>query len=132
MVNDPTGDFLTRLRNAQLRKQDDVVIPTTKILSAIADILKKNNYIEDYAVSDEKGLAQQNLTVTLKYIGGEPAMRNLERISKPGLRKYLNYKEIPKVLNGKGIGIFSTSKGVLSGNDAKTQKVGGEYLCEIW
>ncbi len=132
MVNDPTGDFLTRLRNAQLRKQEEVVVPTTRIISAIAEILKKNNYIEDYSVSDDKGLAQQNITVKLKYIGGEPAMRSLERISKPGLRKYLNYKEIPKVLNGKGIGIFSTSKGVLSNNEAKTQKVGGEYLCEIW
>jgi len=132
MVNDPIGDFLTRLRNAQLRKQEEVVVPATKMLAAIADILKKNGYVEGYNVSSEKGVAQQSLTVQLKYIAGEPAMRNMERISKPGLRKYLNYKEIPKVLNGKGIGIFSTPKGVLSAEDAKKSKVGGEYLCEIW
>jgi len=132
MVNDPIGDFLTRLRNAQLRKQEVVVVPTTKTLVAITDILKKNGYIEDYSVGTDKAVAQQSLTINLKYIDGEPAMRNMERISKPGLRKYLNYKEIPKVLNGKGIGIFSTPKGVLSTDDARKGKVGGEYLCEIW
>lgn len=132
MVNDPIADFLTRLRNAQLRKQEVVVVPSTKTLVAISNILKKQGYIEDYKVSADKAAVQQSLSLQLKYIAGEPAMRSIERISKPGLRKYLNYKEIPKVLNGKGIGVFSTPKGVLSGEDAKNSKVGGEYLCEIW
>ena len=132
MVNDTIADYLTRIRNAQLRKQEVVVVPATKILVSISDILKKTNYIEAYEVSETKDAPQQELSVVLKYTLGEPAMRNMKRISKPGLRKYVNYKEIPKVLNGKGIAIISTPKGVLSGDDAKKSKVGGEYLCEIW
>lgn len=132
MVNDTIADYLTRLRNAQLRKQEFVTIPATKMLVSISEILKKSNLIEDYEVSNEENLPQQSLSLKLKYFGSEPAMRSIKRISKPGLRKYVNYKEIPKVLNGKGIAIISTPQGVLSGDDAKKSKVGGEYLCEIW
>jgi small subunit ribosomal protein S8 len=132
MVNDTIADYLTRVRNAQLRKQEFVTIPSTKLLVAISEILKKSNLIEDFEVSNEENLPQQSLNIKLKYFGSEPAMRSLKRISKPGLRKYVNYKEIPKVLNGKGIAIISTPQGVLSGDDAKKTKVGGEYLCEIW
>lgn len=132
MVNDTIADYLTRVRNAQLRKQEFVSIPATKMLVAISEILKKSNMIEDYEVSNEEKLPQQTLNVKLKYFGSEPAMRSMKRISKPGLRKYVNYKEIPKVLSGKGIAIISTPQGVLSGDDAKKSKVGGEYLCEIW
>lgn len=132
MVNDTIADYLTRVRNAQLRKQEFVTIPSTKVLVAISEILKKSNMIEDYEVSNEENLPQQSLNIKLKYLGLEPAMRSMKRISKPGLRKYVNYKEIPKVLNGKGIAIISTPQGVLSGDDAKKSKVGGEYLCEIW
>mgnify|MGYP000506386680 CR=1 FL=1 len=132
MVNDTIADYLTRVRNAQLRKQEFVTIPSTKVLVAISEILKKSNMIEDYEVSNEENLPQQSLNIKLKYLGLEPAMRSMKRISKPGLRKYINYKEIPKVLNGKGIAIISTPQGVLSGDDAKKSKVGGEYLCEIW
>ncbi|MCA9380022.1 30S ribosomal protein S8 [Candidatus Dojkabacteria bacterium] len=132
MVNDTIADYLTRVRNAQLRKQEFVTIPSTKLLVAISEILKKSNLIEDFEVSNEENLPQQSLIIKLKYFGSEPAMRSLKRISKPGLRKYVNYKEIPKVLNGKGIAIISTPQGVLSGDDAKKTKVGGEYLCEIW
>lgn len=132
MVNDTIADYLTRVRNAQLRKQEFVTIPSTKVLVAISEILKKSNMIEDYEVSNEENLPQQALNIKLKYFGLEPAMRSMKRISKPGLRKYVNYKEIPKVLNGKGIAIISTPQGVLSGDDAKKSKVGGEYLCEIW
>lgn len=132
MVNDTIADYLTRVRNAQLRKQEFVTIPSTKVLVAISEILKKSNMIEDYEVSSDENLPQQSLNIKLKYFGLEPAMRSMKRISKPGLRKYVNYKEIPKVLNGKGIAIISTPQGVLSGDDAKKSKVGGEYLCEIW
>ena len=132
MVNDPIADFLTRLRNAQLRNRDNIELPATKMLVSLAKILEKYEYVEKVEVIENKENSQDDFVVTLKYINGEPAMRSMKRISKPGLRKYLNYKEIPKVLNGKGIGIYSTPKGVLSGEDAKKDKVGGEYLCEIW
>jgi small subunit ribosomal protein S8 len=98
----------------------------------MSGILKAKEYILDYEVGDDKNLPQQLLTLKLKYIGGEPVMTHLKRVSKPGLRKYMNYKEIPKVLSGKGIAIFSTPKGVLAGDEARKSRVGGEYLCEIW
>lgn len=132
MVNDPIADLLTRLRNAYLRKHNTISLPSSKMLVAITDILKTSGYIESYQLYGDSESVNKVLEVKLKYIFEEPAIRSIKRISKPGLRKYLNYKEIPKVLNGKGIGIFSTPKGVLSGDDAKKNKVGGEYLCEIW
>ena len=132
MVNDTVADFLTRVRNAQERKQEEVVLPATKLLVSMSGILKAKEYILDYEVSDDKNLPQQLLTLKLKYVGGEPVMTHLKRVSKPGLRKYMNYKEIPKVLSGKGIAIFSTPKGVLAGDEARKSRVGGEYLCEIW
>jgi len=132
MVNDTIADFLTRVRNAQERKQEEVVVPATKLLVSMSGILKAKEYILDYEVGEDKSLPQQLLTLKLKYVGGEPVMTHLKRVSKPGLRKYMNYKEIPKVLSGKGIAIFSTPKGVLAGDEARKSKVGGEYLCEIW
>lgn len=132
MVNDTIADFLTRVRNAQERKQEEVVLPATKLLVAMSGILKAKDYILDYEVGEDKNLPQQLLTLKLKYIAGEPVMTHLKRVSKPGLRKYMNYKEIPKVLSGKGIAIFSTPKGLLAGDEARKSKVGGEYLCEIW
>lgn len=132
MVNDPIADLLTRLRNAYLRKHNTISLPSSKMLVAITDILKASGYIESYQLHDDSESVNKVLEIKLKYVLEEPAIRSIKRISKPGLRKYLNYKEIPKVLNGKGIGIFSTPKGVLSGDDAKKNKVGGEYLCEIW
>lgn len=131
MVNDPIADYLTRIRNAQERKQEEVVLPASNILIAMTEILQKNEYIDSFEVVDNKQ-AQKSLTIKLKYIDESPAIRNIERISKPGLRKYVGYKDVPKVLNGKGISIFSTPKGLLSGREAKQNKVGGEYICEVW
>jgi small subunit ribosomal protein S8 len=126
MVNDIVADLLTRLRNAHLRKQKETVVPTTRMVKSIVQILKDENYIENYSIGEKE------LTIQLKYIAKMPAITHLERISKPGVRVYKNFLEIPRVLNGLGISIFSTSKGVMTGKKAKLEKVGGEYLCNIW
>ena len=131
MVNDPIADLLTRIRNANLRNHKAVVVPQTKMLESITAILKEEGYIEDFEIVDTEA-AQNDIQITLKYDKGQPAIRKLERVSKPGLRIYKPYKAIPRVLNGLGINIFSTPKGVMTGEQAKTAKVGGEYLCNIW
>ena len=130
MVNDPIADYLTRIRNAQERKQEVLTLPATNMLVSISDILKKTGFIESFELVD--GELQKELKLTLKYINEMPAIRSLKRVSKPGLRKYISYKDVPKVLSGKGISILSTPQGVLTGDDAKKNKVGGEYICEIW
>jgi small subunit ribosomal protein S8 len=126
MVNDKVADLLARIRNAQQRKQKELSVPETRMVKAIVEILKTEGYIEDFSV--ENG----NILIVLKYIAKKSAITHLERISKPGVRVYKDYQEIPRVLNGLGIGIFSTSKGVMTGKKAKLEKVGGEYLCNIW
>ena len=126
MVNDTVADLLTRIRNAQMRNKKEMTVPVTKMVTSILAILKAEGYIEDFS-KEEK-----NLLVKLKYIDKKSAITHLERISKPGVRTYLNYQEIPRVLNGLGISIFSTSKGLMTGKKAKLEKTGGEYLCNIW
>jgi len=126
MVNDIVADLLTRIRNAHLRKQKETIVPSTRMVKSIVEILKQENYIEDFSEVDNV------VTIRLKYIAKKPAITHLEKISKPGVRIYKNYQEIPRVLNGLGLGIFSTSKGVMTGKKAKLEKVGGEYLCNIW
>lgn len=126
MVNDTVADLLTRIRNAQMRNKKEITVPVTKMVMSILTILKAEGYIEDFS-KEEK-----NLLVKLKYIDKKSAITHLERISKPGVRTYLNYQEIPRVLNGLGISIFSTSKGLMTGKKAKLEKTGGEYLCNIW
>lgn len=129
MVNDPIADALSRIRNAHERGYKSVQVLNTKIVSAIVEILNKESYIESFEVdSDDK----QFINISLKYENKKPAIRNLKRISKPGLRKYIGYTEIPKILNGMGISIFSTPKGIITGKEAKAQKVGGEFLCTIY
>lgn len=135
-VNDPIGDFLTRIRNAQQRNHEYVTAPSSKMLEAIADILKKENFVEDYEVEDVK--PQKKLIVKLRYADNEfsnepvPAIQNSQRVSKPGVRKYVGYRDIPTIKNGLGISIISTPQGVMKGDDAKTNKVGGELLCYVW
>lgn len=129
MITDPIGDFLTRLRNASQRKHDDVVMPSTNIIVSIAEILKKEGFISDFSVVEQK--PQNELTVNLRYVNGESAITELVRISKPGIRRYRGYKEIKAVKNGLGISIFSTPQGLKTGADARKEKLGGEYLCNI-
>lgn len=130
MITDPIGDFLTRIRNAQLRKEATVVVPSTNMLVAISEILKKEGFIAGFEI--EKNDVQNSLVLDLKYVNGVPAIRELTRVSKPGIRKYRGYKEIQVVRNGQGVSIFSTPNGIVTGEDAKKQKIGGEFLCYVY
>ena len=132
MVTDTIGDYLTRIRNAQLRKKRDVTMPTSKMLVALSKILKEEGFIEDFVEEDGETETQKNLVVTLRYINGKGAIRGLERISKPGVRQYVGYRKVPRILKGLGIAILTTSKGVMSGESAQKEKIGGEYLCKVW
>jgi small subunit ribosomal protein S8 len=126
MVNDIVSDLLTRIRNSGQRNTKQLTAPLSKMSKSILEILKNENFIEDYEV------VENELLITLKYVNGQPVIAHLERVSKPGLRNYVGYKDIPKVLNGMGICILSTSKGVMTGTKAKLEKVGGELICKIW
>ena len=130
MITDPIGDFLTRVRNAQQRRKEYVEVPSTRMLVGISDILKKEGFVADYEV--DKDDVQDTLRVYLKYVNDEPAIRGLVRVSRPGVRKYRGYREIEPVKNGLGVAIFTTPNGVVTGDDAVKNKVGGEYLCDIF
>ena len=132
MVTDTISDMLTRIRNANMVKHQIVQIPSTKMSTAIAIILKEECFIENFESYSEN--AKSYLLISLKYKGNlrEPVICKLERISKPGLRVYTNSKELPKVLDDLGIAIMSTSKGVMTNFKAKELGVGGEVLCYIW
>ncbi|MDR1947032.1 MAG: 30S ribosomal protein S8 [Desulfovibrio sp.] len=126
MLTDPIADMLTRIRNAHLALHKEVSVPSSKMKKALADILKQEGYID--GVRDEG----KCIVITLKHFGGKPAIRGLKRVSKPGRRVYVGSSYIPRVQNGLGICIVSTSKGVLDGVTAAERQVGGELLCEIW
>ena len=126
MLTDPIADMLTRIRNAHLALHKEVSVPRSKMKEAMASILKQEGYVEDVTVDD------RNITIALKYVKGRPAITGLKRISKPGRRVYVGAHQIPRVQNGLGICILSTSRGVLEGNRAREQKAGDEPLCEIW
>lgn len=129
-VTDPIADFLTRVRNASKAKKVRVEIPSSGLKKQLADILKHENYIHDYSlVEDNK---QNLLRLHLKYHQGNPAISGLRRISKPGLRIYKGKDELPRVLNGLGTAVISTSKGLLTDKEARKQSVGGEVICYIW
>ncbi len=128
MLTDPIADMLTRIRNAHLALHKEVSVPRSKIKEAMATILKQEGYVEDVSVDEEN----RCITIALKYVGGRPAIRGLKRISKPGRRVYVGAGEIPRVQNGLGICILSTSRGVLDGQTAQAEKAGGELLCEVW
>jgi len=129
-ASDPISDFLTVLRNASRAKKEKFTIGSSKMLERICAILKAENYIEDFKVAEEG--KKKYLRVHLKYEGNEPVIRRLERISKPGLRRYIGSTDIKSVLGGFGISILSTPRGLLTNNKAKEQKVGGELLLKVW
>lgn len=130
-VNDPIADMLTRIRNACMAHHDTVGIPASKMKLAIADILKREGFIKDYAV--QEGSPFDTIAITLKYSDDrQPAITGLKRVSKPGLRIYTRRADIPRVRGGLGLSILSTPKGVLAGHDAWQQRVGGEVLCYVW
>ena len=129
-VTDPISDFLTRIRNASKAKKIKVEIPSSKMKAGLAEILKKNGYIYDYKIDEDS--KQNVISVLLKYSDGEPAINGLKRISKPGLRIYKKSDELPRVLNGLGTAVISTSKGLLTEKEARRQDTGGEVVCYIW
>ena len=131
-MTDPIADMLTRIRNACGSKHRRVDIPASKLKLEIARLLKENNFIQDYkTVSSEEG--RPLLRVVLKYAqGGQPVIRELKRVSSPGLRKYVGAGEIPRVRNGLGVAILSTSKGLLTDREARAQRTGGELLALVW
>jgi small subunit ribosomal protein S8 len=131
MVNDPIADMLTRIRNAGMVQHSQVVMPSSNIKVGIAKILAAEGFIKEYLVTDDQ--PQPKLVLTLKYSGrGKPVITGLERVSKPGRRHYTSYKSIPWVRSGLGISILSTPKGLLTGRQARLEKVGGELLCNVW
>ena len=131
-MTDPIADMLTRIRNAMTAKHDTVTVPASKVKVAIADILVREGYVKSYEIA-ENGV-QNDIVITLKYspVKGQKVVTALKRVSKPGLRVYAGVDDIPKVLNGMGIAILSTSKGILTDKEAKAQHVGGEVLAYVW
>jgi small subunit ribosomal protein S8 len=129
-IIDPIADMLTRIRNAIMANHASVLVPSSKMKLAIAKILKEEGLIDRYEVL--KGKPQPMMRIHLKYTGEQPAILGLERVSKPGLRVYVEKQEIPRVYGGLGIAILSTSKGVMTGQEAWKRRLGGEVLCYVW
>jgi small subunit ribosomal protein S8 len=135
-MHDPIADMLTRIRNAQLVGHSEVTMPASRLKAAIAQVLKSEGYIEDFATrersgADGKGGVKQELAIALKYYAGRPVIERLERVSKPGLRVYKGRDDIPRVLNGLGVAIVSTSRGVMTDRKARADGLGGEVLCIV-
>ena len=128
-MHDPIADMLTRIRNAQLVGHSEVTMPASQLKSAIAKVLKDEGYIEDFALRDNG--AKKELAIGLKYYAGRPVIERLERVSKPGLRVYKGRDDIPRVMNGLGVAILSTSRGVMTDRKARADGVGGEILCIV-
>jgi small subunit ribosomal protein S8 len=130
-MTDPIGDMLTRIRNASAARHEKVVVPASRLKLRIAEVLREEGYIKDFVRHDDA--AQGAITIMLKYDADrEPAISDIKRVSKPGLRRYVPTDSIPRILNGLGIAILSTSKGVLVDREARKQKVGGELICTVW
>ena len=128
---DPIGDMITRIRNAQLRELYHVKIPNSKFREKILEVLKQEGYITNYKhLSDSKN--KNSLIVDLKYYNGSPVIKEIKRVSKPGRRIYAKATSIPKIKNGLGLAIISTSKGIMSDNDARVKNVGGEIICRVF
>ena len=129
-VTDPIADFLTRVRNGVRAQQPEVLVPYSKIKAEIARVLKEEGYISDYSV-DTSG-AHPRIKLINKLVDRSTAIAGLRRVSRPGLRRYVGADEIPRVLGGMGVAILSTSRGVVSGREARKQKLGGELLAYVW
>jgi len=128
---DPIGDMITRIRNGQMRSLSSVAIPASKFRAEILNILKNEGYILNYELRQDKN-KKNNIFVDLKYNQGNPVIKEITRISKPGRRVYTKADSIPKIQNGLGIAIMSTSKGVMTDSDARKQNIGGEILCRVF
>jgi len=128
-MTDPIADMLTRIRNAQMVGHAEVSMPCSRVKVSIAQVLKDDGYIEDFAVGEDQSMKQ--LRIGLKYYAGRPVIERLERVSRPGLRVYKGRNDIPRVMNGLGVAIVSTSRGVMTDRKARADGVGGEVLCIV-
>ena len=128
-MSDPIADMLTRIRNAQRAEKVSVAMPASKVKAAIAQVLKDEGYVDDFAVRELEG--KPTLEISLKYYAGKPVIEKIERVSRPGLRIYRPKDELPKVMNGLGVAIVSTSRGVMTDRKARGLGVGGEVLCVV-
>jgi small subunit ribosomal protein S8 len=129
-VTDPVADMLTRIRNAIMAGHDSVLVPSSGVKLSIARILKEEGFVDDYETLE--GKPQRMIRLRLKYVDKQPALLGLEKASKPGLRVYVNRREVPRVYGGLGIAIVSTSQGVMTGQEAWRRHLGGEVLCYVW
>ena len=130
LMNDPIGDMLTRIRNAQMRKRPTVTTPASTMRARVLDVLESEGYIRGYDSVELNGKAE--FQIELKYFDGQPVIREIQRVSKPGRRVYSSVKSIPRVADGLGVSILSTPKGVMSDHEARNQNVGGEVLCRVF
>lgn len=130
VTTDPIADMLTRIRNANQQKHETVSIPYSNLKNDLAKILKNEGFVTDFVVNEEGN--HKNIVITLKYKGNERVITGLKRVSKPGLRQYAKVNEIPKVLNGLGIVVLSTSQGLMTDKEARAKSIGGEVLAYIW
>ena len=131
MINDPLGDMLTRIRNAQMRRRGTVSTPGSKLRGRVLEVLKSEGYIRDYSQT-EFGNGRSEYSVELKYYDGQPVIRSIERVSKPGRRVYASVDAMPRVADGLGITILSTPQGVMADHEARERNVGGEVLCKVF
>jgi small subunit ribosomal protein S8 len=129
-MTDPISDMLTRIRNAHMRNKNKVTVPPSKLRERVLEVLHKEGYIRGFAVIEKDGKSE--IEVELKYFDGAPAIKEIDRVSKPGRRVYASVETLPSVFNGLGISILSTPKGVMSDSDARAQNVGGEVLCTVF
>ena len=128
-LSDPIGDMLARIKNAQVRNHNKVLLPSSKFKAKIAEVLKSEGYIIDYKINDEK---KPSIEINLKYNSGNPVINTIERISKPGRRIFSSASSLPKINNGLGIAIVSTPQGVMTDVDARKKKLGGEIICKVF
>ena len=130
-MTDPLGDMLTRIRNAQMRRKQFVVTPNSKLRAWVLDVLKSEGYIKSYEI-EKTSSGVDTIKVSLKYFDGEPVIKELKRVSTPGRRVYLGVDNLPKVRQGLGVAVVSTSKGIMSDSQARQSRVGGEVLCTVF
>ena len=130
-VNDPVGDLITRIRNAQMRSKPKVSSPGSKLRERVLEVLKNEGYIRGFATVEHAG-GRSELEIELKYFDGEPVIREISRVSKPGRRVYVSVKNLPRINNGLGVAIVSTPKGVMADHAARDANVGGEVLCTVF
>ena len=128
-LSDPIGDMLARIKNAQLRNHNKVLIPSSNFKAKIAEVLKLEGYIIDYKINDEK---KPSIEINLKYNSGNPVINSIERVSKPGRRIFSSASSLPKINNGLGIAIVSTPQGVMTDVEARKKKLGGEIICKVF